>query len=103
MIQLPQIITDMRAAGIYDAVAMPDGSLHPGDERALLAGCWYDVEAAERVIEYFATLLVIPWEKGDTLNDWERYWINRCAPRSIATDGNRSSLSFCCNGGTKKS
>lgn len=79
MIQLPQIITDMRAAGIYDAVAMPDGSLHPGDERALLAGCWYDVEAAERVIEYFATLLVIPWEKGDTLNDWERYWINRCA------------------------
>lgn len=79
--RLPQIITDLKRSGLYQHVAQPDGRLHPNDERALLEGCTYDLAAGDRVTEFFATLLCIPWPQTKPLNEWERYWIARCQPQ----------------------
>lgn len=79
--RLPQIITDLKRNRLYDHVAMPDGNLHPNDERALIERCTFDLVAADRVAEFFTTLLCIPWTMNEPLNDWERMWIGRCLPR----------------------
>jgi len=78
--KLPQIITDCRRNGTYEFIALPDGSLHPNTERALLEGCYFDIAAAERLMEFYVTLLRIPWPKDQPLNDWEMMWINHCIP-----------------------
>lgn len=79
--KLPQIITDCRRDGTFDYIALPDGSLHPNTERALLEGCRFDIEAAERVMKFYVQLLRIKWDRGTELNDWELYWIDRYMPR----------------------
>src|SRR5690242_10218471 len=47
---------------------------HPNDERAMLAGCFPDIRAAERVKEFYEELLVIPQDGGGVkpfiLLDW---------------------------------
>lgn len=88
--KLPQIITDCKRDGTYDYIAMPDGSLHPNTERALLEGCYFDVAAAERVMKFYVQLLRIKWDRGTELNDWELYWIQQFLPRFDYTKWQRT-------------
>jgi phage terminase large subunit-like protein len=79
--RLPQLIVDAKTAGVYDLIAGGDGRLHPNTERAMLDGCTFDLAAAEHVMQFYTTLLRIPWPRGTQLNDWERQWIGRYMPR----------------------
>lgn len=78
--KLPQIITDCRRNGTYEYICLPDGTLHPNTERALLEGCYFDIASAERLMEFYVRLLRIPWTKDEPLNEWEMSWINHCIP-----------------------
>ncbi|MEL6109971.1 MAG: terminase TerL endonuclease subunit [Planctomycetota bacterium] len=90
---LAQIITDAKTAGWYDHILMPDGSLHPNDERAMLEGCYFDVIEAMKVMRFFVTLLEIKWDVGTELNEWERAWISYFMP-SFNLDQRRSTKPF---------
>lgn len=81
MIALPQLITDAKTDGTWQYIAEPDGSLHPNAERAMLNGCYFDEEAALRVMRFYVTLLFIPWDRGTKLNEWERFWISKYIPK----------------------
>ena len=51
MPDLAQLLTDAEAAGWVDWVCSEP------DERAVLEGCWFDVQAAERVRTFFRKFL----------------------------------------------
>ena len=79
--KLPQLVVDAKNSGWYDWITEPDGRLHPNTERALLDGCYFDPAAAERVMQFYVTLLMIPRSpRNDPFNSWERQWIDRYIP-----------------------
>lgn len=86
--KLAQIITDAKTQGWYDWIT-PCGSLHPNDERALLEGCYFDIEAAVHVMDYFVSFLDIRWDKSTELNEWEQFWIQRFRPGFTYTNETR--------------
>lgn len=78
--KLPQVIADAKREGWYDWIAMPDGSLHPNTERAILDGYWFDHRAAQQVQDFCVQFLTLPRELGERISDYELESIVRRHP-----------------------
>lgn len=77
--RLPQIITTAKRQKWFDWITEPNGTLHPNTERALLNGCTFDVEAAEKVRMFFEDLMRIPNPAGSGTMPFAmlRWWYRR--------------------------